>query len=99
MSVVNAAAIARSRSVRCCWCVGSASEACQPFRHIIAPLNYLPFLSLLQRAFLVVTSSGDIQKDVPALVNGCLSRVTQRNCTEQWMLEVPSMVKGGSSYR
>lgn len=35
--------------------------------HLIEPLNYLPFVALLQRATLVLTDSGGIQEEAPAL--------------------------------
>jgi UDP-N-acetylglucosamine 2-epimerase (non-hydrolysing) len=35
--------------------------------HLIEPLSYLPFLALMDRAFLVLTDSGGIQEEAPAL--------------------------------
>jgi UDP-N-acetylglucosamine 2-epimerase (non-hydrolysing) len=34
--------------------------------HLLPPLNYLPFLSLLHRAYLVLTDSGGIQEETPS---------------------------------
>lgn len=38
-----------------------------PNIHLIAPLDYLPFVYLMQRAYLIVTDSGGIQEEAPSL--------------------------------
>ncbi len=35
--------------------------------HLIAPLDYLPFVALVERAYLLITDSGGIQEEAPAL--------------------------------
>lgn len=35
--------------------------------HLIAPLDYLPFVYLMDRAYLVITDSGGIQEEAPSL--------------------------------
>ncbi|HAG06883.1 MAG TPA: UDP-N-acetylglucosamine 2-epimerase (non-hydrolyzing), partial [Peptococcaceae bacterium] len=35
--------------------------------HLIEPLPYLPFVNLMQRAYLVLTDSGGLQEEAPAL--------------------------------
>jgi len=35
--------------------------------HLIAPLEYAPFVALMRRAYLIVTDSGGIQEEAPAL--------------------------------
>lgn len=35
--------------------------------HLIAPLDYLPFIHLLKRSYLVLTDSGGIQEEAPSL--------------------------------
>ncbi len=35
--------------------------------HLIPPLDYLPFIYLMKRSFLVITDSGGIQEEAPAL--------------------------------
>ncbi|MDH5835445.1 non-hydrolyzing UDP-N-acetylglucosamine 2-epimerase [Luteimonas kalidii] len=39
----------------------------QPGIHLIEPLDYLPFVYLMSRAHLVITDSGGIQEEAPAL--------------------------------
>lgn len=38
-----------------------------PRIHLIAPQSYLPFVRLMQRAYLVLTDSGGVQEEAPAL--------------------------------
>lgn len=38
-----------------------------PDVHLIGPLEYLPFIFLMQRAYLIVTDSGGIQEEAPGL--------------------------------
>ena len=39
----------------------------RPNVHLIAPLDYLPFVQLMRRASLIVTDSGGIQEEAPSL--------------------------------
>jgi len=38
-----------------------------PAIHLIAPLDYLPFVNLMQRSHLIVTDSGGVQEEAPSL--------------------------------
>ena len=38
-----------------------------PNVHLIQPLDYLPFVALLDRAYLIITDSGGIQEEAPSL--------------------------------
>jgi UDP-N-acetylglucosamine 2-epimerase len=38
-----------------------------PNIHLIAPLDYLPFVNLMRRAHLIVTDSGGVQEEAPSL--------------------------------
>ena len=38
-----------------------------PSVHLIEPLDYLPFVSLMDRAFLIITDSGGVQEEAPSL--------------------------------
>ena len=38
-----------------------------PAIHLIAPLDYLPFVNLMRRAALIVTDSGGVQEEAPSL--------------------------------
>ena len=38
-----------------------------PAIHLIAPLDYLPFVNLMRRATLIVTDSGGVQEEAPSL--------------------------------
>jgi UDP-N-acetylglucosamine 2-epimerase len=38
-----------------------------PHIHLIEPLDYLPFVALMRRAHLIVTDSGGVQEEAPAL--------------------------------
>lgn len=38
-----------------------------PAIHLIAPLDYLPFVALMRRAALIVTDSGGVQEEAPSL--------------------------------
>jgi len=35
--------------------------------HLIPPLDYLPFVNLMRRAYLIITDSGGVQEEAPAL--------------------------------
>jgi UDP-N-acetylglucosamine 2-epimerase (non-hydrolysing) len=39
----------------------------RPHIHLIAPLDYVPFVDLMRRAYLIVTDSGGIQEEGPSL--------------------------------
>jgi len=38
-----------------------------PNVHLIAPLDYVPFVDLMQRAYLILTDSGGVQEEAPSL--------------------------------
>lgn len=38
-----------------------------PRIHLVAPVDYLPFVYLMQRAYLIITDSGGIQEEAPSL--------------------------------
>lgn len=38
-----------------------------PAIHLIPPLDYLPFINLMRRAYLIVTDSGGVQEEAPSL--------------------------------
>jgi UDP-N-acetylglucosamine 2-epimerase len=40
---------------------------CHPRIRLLPPLGYLPFLSLMRRAYLILTDSGGIQEEAPSL--------------------------------
>lgn len=39
----------------------------EPSIHLIEPLDYLPFIALMDRAYLILTDSGGIQEEAPSL--------------------------------
>ena len=39
----------------------------RPRIHLIDPLDYLPFVYLMQRAYIVLTDSGGVQEEAPSL--------------------------------
>jgi UDP-N-acetylglucosamine 2-epimerase (non-hydrolysing) len=39
----------------------------QPNIHLIAPLDYIPFVDLMRRAYLLITDSGGVQEEGPSL--------------------------------
>ena len=47
--------------------VASALLSGHPSIHLIAPLDYLPFVNLMRRARLIVTDSGGVQEEAPSL--------------------------------
>ena len=55
--------------------------------HLIAPLDYLPFVALMDRAYLLLTDSGGIQEEAPALDKPVL---VMRDATER-----PEAIKAG----
>lgn len=56
--------------------------------HLVSPQDYLPFVYLMQRAFLILTDSGGIQEEAPALGTPVL---VMRDTTER-----PEAVKAGT---
>jgi len=48
--------------------------------HLIPPMDYLPFVALMSRSFFVITDSGGIQEEAPALGKPVL---VMRNTTER----------------
>lgn len=56
--------------------------------HLVAPLDYLPFVSLLDQAHLVLTDSGGVQEEAPSLGKPVL---VMRNTTER-----PEAVQAGT---
>lgn len=48
--------------------------------HLIQPLDYLPFISLLSKSYLVLTDSGGVQEEAPSLGKPVL---VMRNTTER----------------
>ncbi|GGK13332.1 non-hydrolyzing UDP-N-acetylglucosamine 2-epimerase [Luteimonas terricola] len=52
----------------------------QPDIHLIEPLNYLPFVYLMSRSYLIVTDSGGVQEEAPSLGKPVL---VMRNTTER----------------
>lgn len=56
--------------------------------HLLEPLDYLPFIRLLDRAFLIITDSGGIQEEAPSLGKPVL---VMREITER-----PEAVEAGT---
>lgn len=56
--------------------------------HLIEPLEYLPFIYLMEKSFFIVTDSGGIQEEAPSLGKPVL---VMRNVTER-----PEAVKSGT---
>ncbi|WP_044934002.1 non-hydrolyzing UDP-N-acetylglucosamine 2-epimerase [Pseudacidobacterium ailaaui] len=56
--------------------------------HLIAPLSYLPFVALMERATLLITDSGGVQEEAPALGKPVL---VTRDTTER-----PEALTGGT---
>jgi len=46
---------------------GRADGALLPNVHLLEPLSYLPFVGLLERAYVILTDSGGIQEEAPSL--------------------------------
>lgn len=63
--------------------------ATNPSIHLIEPLDYLPFVYLMQRAYLIMTDSGGIQEEAPALGKPVL---VMRDTTER-----PEAVAAGTA--
>jgi UDP-N-acetylglucosamine 2-epimerase (non-hydrolysing) len=57
--------------------------------HLIAPLDYLPFVALMQRSYLIVTDSGGIQEEAPGLGKPVL---VTRDTTER-----PEAIEAGTA--
>jgi UDP-N-acetylglucosamine 2-epimerase (non-hydrolysing) len=56
--------------------------------HLIAPLDYLPFVYLMKRSYLILTDSGGVQEEAPSLGKPVL---VMRNTTER-----PEAVSAGT---
>ena len=56
--------------------------------HLIEPLDYLPFVQLMRRAYLILTDSGGVQEEAPSLGKPVL---VMRNTTER-----PEAVEAGT---
>jgi UDP-N-acetylglucosamine 2-epimerase (non-hydrolysing) len=56
--------------------------------YLISPLNYLPFLYLMQNSFIILTDSGGVQEEAPSLGKPVL---VMRNTTER-----PEAVEAGT---
>jgi UDP-N-acetylglucosamine 2-epimerase (non-hydrolysing) len=59
-----------------------------PAIHLIPPLDYLPFVNLMRRAYLIVTDSGGVQEEAPSLGKPVL---VTRDTTER-----PEAVEAGT---
>ena len=59
-----------------------------PNVHLIAPLDYLPFVRLMSRAHLILTDSGGVQEEAPSLGKPVL---VMRETTER-----PEAVEAGT---
>jgi UDP-N-acetylglucosamine 2-epimerase (hydrolysing) len=46
--------------------VGTALSG-HPAIHLVEPLEYVPFVALMRRAYLIITDSGGIQEEAPGL--------------------------------
>jgi UDP-N-acetylglucosamine 2-epimerase (non-hydrolysing) len=66
-----------------------AALADSPMVHLTEPLNYLPFVYLMQRAYLIITDSGGIQEEAPGLGKPVL---VTRDTTER-----PEAVEAGTA--
>lgn len=60
-----------------------------PSIHLLEPLDYLPFIYLLERSYLVVTDSGGIQEEAPGLAKPVL---VTRDTTER-----PEAIEAGTA--
>jgi UDP-N-acetylglucosamine 2-epimerase (non-hydrolysing) len=60
-----------------------------PRMHLVEPLEYLPFVRLMERAYLILTDSGGIQEEAPALGKPVL---VMRDVTER-----PEAVAAGTA--
>lgn len=51
--------------------------------HLIEPLDYLPFVGLMNRSYLIITDSGGFRKRRPRLASQCLSCATRPNARKR----------------
>ena len=56
--------------------------------HLIEPLDYLPFIFLMRRSYLIITDSGGVQEEAPSLGKPVL---VTRECTER-----PEAIQAGT---
>ena len=68
--------------------LGSNGNGTVPNVHLIAPLDYLPFVYLMSKSYLVLTDSGGIQEEAPGLGKPVL---VMRDTTER-----PEALKAGT---
>jgi UDP-N-acetylglucosamine 2-epimerase (non-hydrolysing) len=68
--------------------LGSNGNGTVPNVHLIAPLDYLPFVWLMSKSYLVLTDSGGIQEEAPGLGKPVL---VMRDTTER-----PEALKAGT---
>ena len=68
--------------------LGNNGQGPLPNVHLVDPLNYLPFVYLMNKSYLVLTDSGGIQEEAPGLGKPVL---VMRNTTER-----PEAVKAGT---
>lgn len=69
--------------------LAAAPEELRSRIHLIDPVEYLPFVYLMKRAFFIVTDSGGVQEEAPSLGKPCL---VTRNDTER-----PEAVEAGTA--
>jgi UDP-N-acetylglucosamine 2-epimerase len=67
----------------------NAMLAGHPAIHLVPPLDYVPFIALMQRAYLIVTDSGGIQEEAPGLGKPVL---VTRDTTER-----PEAIEAGTA--
>ena len=60
-----------------------------PRVHLIAPVDYVEFVHLMARSYLILTDSGGVQEEAPSLARPCL---VTRNDTER-----PEAVEAGTA--
>jgi UDP-N-acetylglucosamine 2-epimerase (non-hydrolysing) len=63
-------------------------EAEHPNVHLIEPVDYLPFVYLMNRSYLIITDSGGVQEEAPSLGKPVL---VMRDTTER-----PEAVEAGT---
>jgi UDP-N-acetylglucosamine 2-epimerase len=69
--------------------VAQAVLANHPAVHLIEPVDYLPFVAAMRRAYLIVTDSGGIQEEAPGLGKPVL---VTRDTTER-----PEAIEAGTA--
>jgi UDP-N-acetylglucosamine 2-epimerase (non-hydrolysing) len=69
--------------------LAAAPEELRSRIHLIEPVEYLPFVYLMKRAYFIITDSGGVQEEAPSLGKPCL---VTRNDTER-----PEAVEAGTA--